>query len=263
MLKRIGDISLLMSVVPAIVDNRGFEAAISEIEDSGRYITRQLGRDVPALETLHVQLYQKWLQSLVSAGGINEGLQAYNAAIMYYPDDPYIHLLGVELTLLSGDWEEAERMLYMRNYPPALQDRYELLALRIAEIKGQEEKVVIHFPRGSNRIKVTAAINGTLYQDFLVDTGSTVVTIPSSTADALGLEIVHGQRRLSTASGVETASEVIIDAIEIDGWVEYDIRALVLDMPGQPGMGLLGLNYLGRFQMDLKPEEGTMLLMPR
>ena len=36
-LKRIGDISLLMSVVPAIVDDRGFEAAISEIEDSGRF----------------------------------------------------------------------------------------------------------------------------------------------------------------------------------------------------------------------------------
>jgi clan AA aspartic protease (TIGR02281 family) len=262
-LKRIGDISLLMSVVPAIVDDRGFEAAISEIEDSGRYITRQLGRDVPALDTLHVQLYQKWLQSLVSAGKINEGLQAYNAAVIYFPDDPYIHLFGVELTLLSGYWEEAERMLYMRNYPTALQDRYQLLALRITEMKGQEEKVVIYFPRGSNRITVTAAINGTLYQDFLVDTGSTVVTIPSSAADALSLETVHGQRRLSTASGVETAREVIIDAIEIDGWVEYDIRALVLDMPGQPGMGLLGLNYLGRFQMDLKPEEGTLLLMPQ
>jgi clan AA aspartic protease (TIGR02281 family) len=130
-------------------------------------------------------------------------------------------------------------------------------------MKGREGKIVIRFPRGSNKILVTAAINGELYQDFLVDTGSTVVTIPSSMADALELEIVHGRRTMSTASGVVTVSEVIIDAIEIDGWVENDIRAVVLDMPDRPGLGLLGLNYLGRFQMDLNPEEGTLLLIPR
>jgi predicted aspartyl protease len=56
---------------------------------------------------------------------------------------------------------------------------------------------------------------------------------------------------------------VIIDAIEINGWVEYDISAVILDMPGRPGQGLLGLNYLGRFRMDLKPEEGILLLTPR
>ncbi|MCK5503929.1 MAG: hypothetical protein KAJ10_02135, partial [Thermodesulfovibrionia bacterium] len=61
----------------------------------------------------------------------------------------------------------------------------------------------------------------------------------------------------------EIVSEVIIDAIEINGWVEYDISAVILDMPGRPGQGLLGLNYLGRFEMDLKPEEGILLLTPR
>ncbi|TNF53334.1 TIGR02281 family clan AA aspartic protease, partial [bacterium] len=262
-LKSIGDIDVLMIVVTAIVDNQGFEAAISEIEDSGRYITLQVERDVPEVDKLHAQLYQDWLQSLVSAGEIIEGLRVYNAAIVYYPDDPYIHLLGVELTLLNEYLDEAERMLYMRNYPPDLQDRYQLLAIRIAEMKRQEGKIVIRFPRESSRITLTATVNNSFDQDFVVDTGATVVTIPSSTADALGLMILNRQRTLTTASGVETAMEVKIDEIEIDGWVEYDIRALVLDLPGQPGMGLLGINYLNRFQMDLKPEEGTLLLTPR
>ena len=261
--KNIGDISLLISIVPALAVEHGFEAAIDEIEDSGRYITRQLGHDVPALDELHLQLYRHWLQSLVSAGEVNEGLQAYNTAKDNYPDDPHLHLLGVELLLMSGNWEEAERLLHMRNYPPALQDRYQLLSLRIAGMKGQEGKIVISFPQGSNRISVTATINETASQNFLVDTGATIVTIPSSTADALGLETVHGSRVLSTVSGVEKVREVLIDEIEIDGWVEYDIRALVVDMPGRPRLGLLGLNYLGRFQMDLKPEEGTLLLTPQ
>jgi clan AA aspartic protease (TIGR02281 family) len=204
---------------------------------------------------------------MVSARAVDEGWQAYTAAKTYYPDDAYIHLLGVELQLLNGNWEEAEHLLYMRDYPEAFQDRYEILARRISEMKGQEGKIVISFPQGSTKIPVTAAINETLYQDFVVDTGASMISIPSSTADALGLEIVQGdhrnQHRVSTVGGVVTAGEVIIDAIEIDGWVEYDVRALVIDIPDRPGLGLLGLNYLGRFQMDLKTEEGILSLSPR
>ena len=155
----------------------------------------------------------------------------------------------------------------MRNYPAELQDRFSLLALRISEMKGQEEEIVVRFPSRSSRIIVTAVVNETSYQEFLVDTGASLVTIPSSAAEALGLDVVEGyhggKRSVSTAGGVVMAHEVIIDAIEINGWIEYDVRALVLDMPDQPGLGLLGLNYLGRFQVDLKPEEGMMRLKPR
>jgi len=266
-LKDIGDIRVLMDIVPAIAENRGFEAALGEIEDSGRYIVQRDEVDGAKLSALHLQLYKEWLQSLISAGAVEKGWQTYKAARVYYPDDPALHLLGVELALLNGNWQEAEQLLYMKTYPADFQDRYQLLALRIAEAKGQEGKIVISFPRGSSRIPVTATINGSLYQDFMVDTGASAVTIPSATADSLGLEIVQGyhggQRMLSTASGVVNVSEVIIDRIEIDGWVEYDITAYILDIPDRPGLGLLGLNYLSRFQMDLRTEEGTLLLTPR
>lgn len=261
-LKRTGDITLLIDVIPVIASVQGYYAAVAEIEDSGRYITRLLGRDVPALNALHLHLYQDWLESLVSANGADEGWQVYAMVKQYYPDDPYVHLLGVELVLMNGDWEEAERLLYMKNYPPAFQDRYQLLARRISDMKGQLEKIIIRFPGGSSRIPVSAAVNETLNQKFIVDTGASMVTIPSTTAEKLGLKIL-GQRTLSTASGVETVDEVIIEAIEIDGWIEYDIRAVVLDMPDRPGLGLLGLNYLGRFHMDLKTDEGTLYLSPR
>lgn len=262
-LKNIGDIDLFMDIVPVIASSHGFEAAIGEIEDTGEFIIRRQGVEAPALNKLHIRLYRDWLQALVSDREVDEGLQTYKTAKAYYPDDPYIHLLGVELYLLNGDWEEAERLLYMRNYPAAFQDRYQVLAARIAEMKGEEGKIVIRFPRGSDRINVTAVVNETLYQDFLVDTGATIVTIPSSMAEELGLEVYQGKRTLSTAGGVVKVSEVMIDSIEIDGWAEYNIRALVLDIPGRPGLGLLGLNYLGRFRMDLKTEDGTLLLSPR
>jgi clan AA aspartic protease (TIGR02281 family) len=266
-LKSIGDIQLVMDVAVAIKAVYGYEAAIGEIEDSGLSIIRRQGGSVPAFSKLHAELYQEWLESLISAGLVDRGLQTYDSARAYFPDDPSIHLLGVELHILNGDWEQAERLLYMRDYPPSLQDRFSLLALRISEMKGEEEQIVIRFPDRSSRIIVTAVMNGTSYQDFLVDTGASMVTIPSSTAETLGLETVEGyhgrSRSVSTAGGVVTAREVIINALEIDGWTEYDVRALVIDMPDQPRLGLLGLNYLGRFQVDLKPDEGTLKLIPR
>jgi clan AA aspartic protease (TIGR02281 family) len=151
----------------------------------------------------------------------------------------------------------------MRDYPPAFQDRFQLLAHSITEIKGEDGKIVIQFPPGSHRVTVTTSLNGTLNQEFLVDTGATNVTIPLSTAEALGLNLDGPQRRVATAGGFVNAREVMIDEIEINGWVEYDVRAYVLDVPDHSGVGLLGLNYLGRFQVDLKSDQGTLLLKPR
>ena len=262
-LKDIGDIYLFIDVIRIIVNELGYESAINAIEDTGRYIARQTGKDAPALDKLHLQYYQGWLDGVVAEAGIDEGWKIFNSAKSYYPDDPQIHLLGVELALLEGDWQEAERLLYMMDYPASYQDRVQLLALRISEMKGEEGKIVINFPPGSNRVIVDAYVSGSINQNFLVDTGATMVTITSSTARALGLRLGPAIHSLSTVGGTVKAAAVVLDSIEIDGWIEYDVNAFVVDIPNRPGLGLLGINYLGRFQMDMKTDQGTLLLTPR
>ena len=262
-LKEIEDIYLFLDVVRIMADELGYDLAINEIEDTGRYIVRQTGEDAPALDKLHLQYYQGWLHDMVVEAELDEGWRVFNSAKSYYPVDPQIHLLGVELALIEGDWQEAERLLYMMDYPAAYQDRVQLLALRISDMKGEEGKIVVNFSPGSNRVTIDAYVNGSVSQDFLVDTGATMVTITSSTAEALGLRVGPANHTLSTVGGTVKAAAVIIDSIEIDGWVEYDVRAFVVDIPNRPGLGLLGLNYLGRFRMDLKTDQGTLLLTPR
>jgi len=267
MLQIIGDIGLFMDIIPAITATRGYEAAIHDIETTGRSIVDYLRIDVPALNNLHVTLYQEWLQSLVTVGAVAEGEQVLAKAKAYYPEDPYLHLLAVELELLRGNWEEAEALLYSRDYPSFLQDRFQLLSKRISEMKGEQGKIVVYFQTGSSRVPVVATVNEAVYQDFLVDTGATTVTIPSSTAGTLQLTAVAGvhggQRMVATAGGPVATSEVIIDSLQIGGWTEYNVRALVLDIPDQPGVGLLGLNYLSRFQMDLNTRDGVLQLRPK
>jgi predicted aspartyl protease len=92
-----------------------------------------------------------------------------------------------------------------------------------------------------------------------------MVTIPTATARELGLSIDgrNPMRKIFTASGVQYAPEVNLYAITIEGWEVNEIKALVLDIPNQPELGLLGLNYLHRFRMDMNTEAGVLMLEPR
>ncbi len=268
LLREIGDLQLLMDLIPAITAGRGFEPAIQKIEGVGRYLVVKGGVDVPAVNETHLRLYQEWLQTLVTEKAVAEASEILARAKGFYPGDPYLHLLGVEFMLLNNDWREAERLLFMMEYPPQYQDRSQLLARRIAEMKGDEGAIVIRFPAGENRIPVAAGLNQSIRQEFIVDTGSSMVTIPSATAEALRLEALrdaHGGdgRSVSTAGGTVVAHEVRIESLEIEGWVEHNVRALVLDIPDHPGVGLLGLNYLSRFQLDLNTDEGKLALRPK
>jgi clan AA aspartic protease (TIGR02281 family) len=266
-LKLIGDMVLFMDLVQPVARVHGYEAAIALIEDTGSSIVQKMGVNVPELNKIHLSFYQGWLQNLVTNGAIEKGDSVYLTARKYYANDPYIHLLGTELELLKGKWMEAEELLYQREYPPELMDRFELLARQISDLKSLTGNIVIRFHPGATRIPVTALLNSSRSQDFLVDTGASFVTIPTSSAAELGLNAVPGERykhrRVSTPGGVLLAREVILESLEIDGWVEYGVTALVVDIPDQPRLGLLGLNYLSRFSMDLNSDAGVLSLSPR
>jgi predicted aspartyl protease len=73
----------------------------------------------------------------------------------------------------------------------------------------------------------------------------------------------YTMRAVYTAGGVREAPEVRLPVIAIDGYEIRDVRALVLDIPEQPDLGLLGFDFLQRFRMDLNAENGVLLLEPR
>ena len=191
--------------------------------------------------------------------------RAYRLGSRRLPDDPGIHLLGVQLALAENNWVEAEELLAQREYPASLRDKVQNLQNQISELKAQEGKIVINFTPGSRHIPVSAVLNRETTQNFIVDTGASMVTIPRSTAEYLGLAIDdrNPMRRVVTAGGVRFAPEVTVSSITIGGWEVNDVKALVLDIPDQPDLGLLGLNYLQNFRMDVDTEQGTLLLEPR
>ena len=264
-LAQAGDISLMLDVVALTVESNGQEEALNLMEAAGESIAPKDDQDKTRLNELQSGLYQSWLNELLEGGDIQEGWQVYARGGQQLPDDLNIYLFGVKLALAEGDWETAERLLAAREYPLAMGSEVRGLQSVISELKGQASMIVIRFVPGTRQIPVTASLNRDIAQDFIVDTGASMVTVPFSTVRSLGIVISvrNPRRKVYTASGELYAPEVVLDSITLEGYEVNNVKALVMDLPNQPNMGLLGLNYLRRFRMDLNSDEGLLMLAPK
>jgi clan AA aspartic protease (TIGR02281 family) len=265
LLAMIGDAGLMMDVMRAIQVSYGTEAALNFIEGPGADILRTVEEGKKRLYRFHLELYLGWIKKFLDNDEPVRVRQIYTRARNRFKESPELYLLGVELALAEGDWAEAERLLYQKKYPTALRQTRMLLAKRISAIKGRENKLIVRFQPGSSEIPVSVTVNERVDSEFLIDTGASFVTVPYSTVEELGLEdeISPDQVEVQTAGGTVSAGSVTLSSIELQGWVVSDVKALVIDLSNRPGMGLLGLNFLNRFRMDLQADEGILTLEPQ
>lgn len=265
MLIEADDVGLLMDIGQSNAQGYGFEEAINLTENVIAGLPSTSEQDAVQLGKFLSGLYQNWITVLFKNGNLRGAWQAYRFGSQKLPEDADLHLMGVQLALAENDWNEAEALLTMREYPSSLNDKVRNLQTQISEIKAQEGKIVINFTPGTRQIPLTAVLNGNTYQQFVVDTGASLVTIPRSTAEELGLDVDSRNpvRKIYTAGGVKYAPEVTLSSITVEGWEVTDLKALVLDLPNQSEWGLLGMNYLRRFRMDINTENGVLLLEPR
>ena len=256
---------LLMDIGRATAQGYGIEEAVNLTESVMAGLPPIAEEDDDQLEKFFSDLYQNWITVLFKTGNLREAWRAYRLGSQELPDDADIHLMGVELALAENDWAQAEELLFMREYPSTLNEKVRNLQAQISELKAQQGKIVINFTPGNRQIPLTAVLNSSAYQSFIVDTGASLITIPQSTADALGLEVGASNplRKVYTAGGVKYAPEVTLSSITVEGWEENNLKALVLDLPNQSEWGLLGMNYLRRFRMDINTDNGVLLLEPR
>lgn len=258
-----GDSQLLLALVTAELDHFGPEGALRLLQGAGPSLIPSGSAEDQIAVSLEQKIYNEWLQQLLADQSIATGWDVWREARGRLPRDPEIHLRGVELALAELDWRDAESRLLARQYPARLSDLVKVLQSQISRLKGEEGRIVIRFTPGANIIPTTATLNGTAAQDFLIDTGASRTTIPKRMAQRLGLRSTGEQVRVSTAGGILTVPQVRVDSITLGGWEVRDVDVLVLDLPGSPELGLIGLNYLNRFRMDLKVDEGTLILEPR
>ncbi|UYG07396.1 TIGR02281 family clan AA aspartic protease [Halomonas sp. M4R1S46] len=112
----------------------------------------------------------------------------------------------------------------------------------------------------SGHFVATGRINGEPVR-MLLDTGATYVAVPAGLADRLGLT-PEGSAWFSTANGRVRGQLTTLDEISLGGFTARDVRGSI--SPGlEEGGVLLGMSFLGRFDIEIRGERMVLRLPQR
>jgi clan AA aspartic protease (TIGR02281 family) len=259
-----GDADLLIAALSHASHARAVARAVGITEEALRRPENFPDPDEARIREFLLEMYGRWMNLLTEAGDYAAGMAVYERAVRNMGDAPRLKLMGARLALAFGDWRTAENFIGSQWFPLEMADQVRQIEERIRSLKTGTNAVMVRFAADAGQIGVHAMLHHRLSQRFMVDTGASVVTIPTSAARQLGIYDASAPRkRLVTAGGIIFAPSVMIDAIEIGGRTEYRVEAFVLDLPEHPDIGLLGMNYLNRFKMEVNADEGILTLTPR
>lgn len=137
---------------------------------------------------------------------------------------------------------------------PASQDPLKPIASDKASVPIQKRGTVVIVP---------ATINEKTAVKFVVDTGASYTMISQATAKELDIDLEKKLPTIpfQTANGVIQAPLVTLSSIDVGGLQVKDLTAAVYDVFPDPGVsGLLGLNFLSNFRMDIDTQNGVLHL---
>ncbi len=121
-----------------------------------------------------------------------------------------------------------------------------------------ERGSVTLFPDDRGHYLADGQVNGA-HVRFLVDTGATMVSLPSSEASRLGIDWRKGRRGYSrTANGLSVVYAVMLDSVTLGGITLYNVEGLVHDAAGLD-TALLGMSFLGRTEMRREGQNLTLV----
>jgi len=129
----------------------------------------------------------------------------------------------------------------------------------------------VPFDIAKNLIIVNMAIEGLDGEELRIlpvalDTGASFTIIPWDIAISLGYDParVTRRRRIITGSGVEYAPVITVRKLTAIGESIANIEVLCHDLPEDSKVdGLLGLNFLRHFDIDISFSKGTVDIRPK
>jgi Predicted aspartyl protease len=134
----------------------------------------------------------------------------------------------------------------------------------IASVPGDSDVAVVPVESLGNILVVSATLNGSRQARLIVDTGASQTVISQRMALDLGLyATAHNSHvLLHTAGGNVQADSVLLDSLRIAGAEMRNSQVLIHDLPDLPLAvdGLLGLSFLGAYQVTLNIAGGELIL---
>jgi aspartyl protease family protein len=110
---------------------------------------------------------------------------------------------------------------------------------------------------------IQATLNNKRSAKFVVDTGASYTLISSALARDLAIDVGANPKTLpfQTANGLIQAPVTSLESIAVGGMEIRNLPAAVHDAVPDPEVaGLLGLNFLSNFRMDIDTQKGVLHL---
>jgi clan AA aspartic protease (TIGR02281 family) len=124
-------------------------------------------------------------------------------------------------------------------------------------------KASVPFEKHGAVVIVKATLNGKAPVKLILDTGASFTMISSATAKHLDIDTNQNPRSMpfQTANGMIQAPLINLDSIAVAGLELKNLTAAVHDaLPDPEVAGLLGLNFLTHFRLDIDSEKGFVHL---
>jgi clan AA aspartic protease (TIGR02281 family) len=130
-------------------------------------------------------------------------------------------------------------------------------------VKPAPVKASIPIEQHGQIVVIQATLNNKRAAKFVVDTGASYTMISSAVAKDLDIDLSQNQRTMpfQTANGLIQAPLTNLESITVGGMEIKNLTAAVHDAVPDPQVaGLLGLNFLSNFRMDIDTQRGLLHL---
>lgn len=124
-------------------------------------------------------------------------------------------------------------------------------------------KASVPFEKQGQVVVVEAMLNKKTAVKFIVDTGASYTMISSATAKELAIDADQNARTVpfQTANGLIQAPLISLESIAVAGMEIKNLTAAIHDvLPDTKIAGLLGLNFLSNFRLDIDTQKGLLHL---
>lgn len=258
------DPGLIMDAARAVVTLQDQAEGLERLERAKKAVLEKSGQRFPILDQFQAKLYKDWLKDIITKGSYHSAMAVYEEASRLFPEDPELHLLGVEAALAEDNREKAKALLGQREYPDPWKDRAHQLESRI---QAEEDQDVIAIPLtlDEDQMCVDALLNGSYLQTFIVDTGATRSSIPWSAMEALNIPVDETSpiAGIVTVSGILVTNEVTLQSLELKKFRRDNLTVVVVDLPLHPDVGILGMDFFGKFRIEVDKTNKVLKLKKR
>ena len=124
-------------------------------------------------------------------------------------------------------------------------------------------KASVPFEKRGQVVVVEVMLNNSVPARLVVDTGATYTMISAATAKELSIDPQRAPRTMpfQTANGVIQAPLTNLESVTVGGMEIKNLTAAIHDaVPSAQVAGLLGLNFLSNFRLDIDTEKGILHL---